>query len=180
MKRIVVASKNPVKINAALQAFELMFPDEKFESAGVAAASGVSDQPLSDEETYTGALNRLEEAKTHEPSADFWVSFEGGAEDKNGEIEAFAWVLIESKDGILGKGRSATFFLPPAVAQLMREGKELGEADDIVFGLTNSKQDNGTIGTLTGGLVTRTSYYVDAGVIALIPFKNLSLYHPKS
>ncbi len=180
MKRIVVASKNPVKINAAQQAFEAMFPEEEFESTGVSVVSGVSDQPLSDEETYTGALNRATAAKAAEPSADYWVSFEGGAEDKNGEIEAFAWVLIEDRTGLIGKGRSATFFLPPAVAELMREGKELGEADDIVFGLTNSKQNDGTIGSLTGGLVTRTSYYVDAAVLALIPFKNLSLYRPEA
>ncbi|MBU2159195.1 DUF84 family protein, partial [Patescibacteria group bacterium] len=145
----------------------------------VAAASGVSDQPFSDEETYTGASNRLEAAKTHEPSADFWVSFEGGIEEKNGEIETFAWVLVSDKNGILGKGRSVTFYLPSIMADLIREGKELGEANDIVFGSINSKQHNGASGALTGGVVTRTSYYVGAAIHALIPFKNLSLYHPK-
>ncbi|MBU1293008.1 inosine/xanthosine triphosphatase [Patescibacteria group bacterium] len=180
MKKIIVASKNPVKVRAAQEAFERMFPEEVFESEGVSAVSGVSDQPFSDEETYTGALNRIKDIRQRIPDADYWVSFEGGVEDKNNEIEAFAWVLIENKDGVVGKGRSATFFLPPAVSQLMREGMELGDADDKVFGLTNSKEINGTIGSLTGNLVTRTSYYVDAAVLALIPFKNSTLYRPET
>jgi non-canonical (house-cleaning) NTP pyrophosphatase len=48
---------------------------------------------------------------------------------------------------------------------------ELGEADDVVFGRANSKQANGSIGLLTDDTITRTSYYVDAVVMALIPFK---------
>ena len=30
MKKIIVASKNPVKINAALNGFQKMFPEETF------------------------------------------------------------------------------------------------------------------------------------------------------
>lgn len=74
------------------------------------------------------------------------------------------------------KAKTATFFLPPAIASLIHAGKELGEADDIVFGQTNSKQKNGAVGILTGDLITRTSYYVDAIILACIPFKNIELY----
>ena len=77
---------------------------------------------------------------------------------------------------MVGKGRSGTFFLPPKIAELIRQGKELGEADDIVFGRTNSKQENGAVGILTDGVVDRTKYYTEAVVLALIPFKNERLY----
>lgn len=44
--KIVVASKNPVKIKATLGGFEKMFPDVVFETEGVSVSSGVSEQPL--------------------------------------------------------------------------------------------------------------------------------------
>jgi non-canonical (house-cleaning) NTP pyrophosphatase len=48
---------------------------------------------------------------------------------------------------------------------------ELGDADDAVFGRSNSKQANGSIGLLTDDALTRTEYYVQAVIMALIPFK---------
>lgn len=153
-----------------------MFPNEQFEVKGISVPSGVSDQPMNDEETYQGALNRVENASKAYPDADFCVGIEGGIEEKNFEMEAFAWILVRAKDGIVGKGRTGTFFLPPQIVALVREGKELGIADDIVFGRTNSKQENGTVGMLTGNVVDRTAYYAQAVALALIPFKNKELY----
>lgn len=177
MKRVVVASKNPVKINAAREGFERMFPNDEFEVVGVEVASGVSDQPMSDEETKRGAMNRVENASMLEPAADYWAAFEGGAlEDESGEFCVFAWMIVKSKEGKIGKGRTSVFFLPPAVSALMREGKELAEADSIVFGRENSKHKNGIVGLLTGDVVDRTRYYTDAAIMALIPFKNDTLY----
>ena len=68
MKKIVVASKNPVKINATLDGFLRMFPDEQFEIVGVSAASEVSDQPMNDDETYRGAFNRANNAEIADPT----------------------------------------------------------------------------------------------------------------
>ena len=92
-------------------------------------------------------------------------------------MEAFAWVVIKAKGNGFGKGRTGTFFLPPQIAELIKQGKELGEADDIVFGRTNSKQENGAVGILTENVVDRTKYYTEAVVLALIPFKNKKLYN---
>jgi len=176
MKKIIVASQNPVKINAAKAAFEKMFPGEDFQFDGVSVGSGVSDQPMSDDETFEGASNRVTNAREAAPDADFWVGLEGGLEEKNGEMEAFAWMVVQSKEGVVGKGRTATLFLPNAVAELVRQGKELGEADDIVFNKTNSKQANGAVGLLTSDLVTRSDSYEMAMLLALIPFNNPDLY----
>lgn len=175
MKTIVVASKNPVKISAALKAFQLMFPHETFAAVGVAAASGVSDQPKSDTETLLGATNRVNNAATLSV-ADFWVGLEGGIEMQGPDMAAFAWIVVKDANGKMGKGKTGTFFLPQKVAELVQQGKELGEADDIVFGRSNSKQAGGACGLLTGDVVSRTSFYTDAGVLALIPFKNENLY----
>ena len=176
MKKIVVASKNPVKINATLNGFRKMFPEETFEAEDVSVPSEVSAQPKNDSEIFQGAWNRANNASEAIPGADFWVGIEGGIEEKNGEMEAFAWIIIKGKDGKFGKGRTGTFFLPTKVAELIREGKELGEADDIVFQRKNSKQENGAVGILTGNVLDRTKYYAEAVIIALIPFRNEELY----
>jgi len=114
------------------------------------------------------------------PRADFFVGIEGGIEEKNFEMEAFAWIVIKTKENEFGKGKTGTFFLPPQVAELIKQGKELGDADDMVFGKTNSKQENGAVGILTDNVIDRTKYYVDAIIFALIPFKNKALYKYKS
>lgn len=176
MKKIIIASKNPVKINATLNAFQKMFPKETFEIEGVSVPSGVSDQPKSDSETFQGAWSRADNASNEMMGADFWVGIEGGIEEKGSDMEACAWVAIKSKSGKFGKGRTGTFFLPPKIAELIKQGKELGEADDIVFGRTNSKQENGAVGILTDNVVDRTKYYTEAVVLALIPFKNEQFY----
>lgn len=176
MKRIIIASKNPVKINATLSAFKKMFPDEKFEIEGISVVSGVSEQPKNDSETFQGAWSRAKNASKQIPNADFWVGIEGGIEEKNSEMEAFAWVVVKSSDNKFGKGKTGTFFLPPKIVALIKQGKELGEAADIVFGKTNTKQEGGTVGILTDNVVDRTKYYTQAIVIALIPFKNRALY----
>jgi len=85
-------------------------------------------------------------------------------------------MVVRGKDGKIGKGRTGVFFLPKLVVDLLRQGKELGEADDIVFKRENSKQVNGAIGLLTDNIVDRAKYYQDAIVFALIPFKNKKLY----
>jgi inosine/xanthosine triphosphatase len=143
---------------------------------GVSASSGVSDQPMSEEETLLGATNRAENASKQMPDVDYWVGIEGGLSETNNGMEAFAWVVIKSRNGIIGRGRTGSFFLPDKVSDLIRKGKELGEADDIVFNRTNSKQANGSVGILTGDVLTRTTYYEPAIIFALIPFKNPELY----
>ena len=176
MKTIVVASKNPVKVNASLDGFRKMFPNEIFEVRSVSVSSGVGIQPRSDSEAFQGAWNRVNNASKEIPNADFWVGIEGGIEEKGLDMEAFAWVAVKDKNKKLGKGRTGTFFLPPKIAELIKQGKELGEADDIVFGRTNSKQENGAVGILTDNVVDRTKYYTEAVVLALIPFVNEELY----
>lgn len=175
MKRVIIASNNPVKIAAVREACSRMFPGEEFLFEGAAVSSGVTDQPRTNDETRQGALNRAAGAAAVAP-AHLHVGIEGGVEDTPGGMEAFAWVAVSASDGKVGTARSAAFLLPPRVAALIRDGKELGDADDIVFGRINSKQDNGAVGILTGNAIERRDYYRDAVIMALIPFKNPDLY----
>jgi inosine/xanthosine triphosphatase len=176
VKTIVVASQNPVKIQAVLRGFQRMFLDQEFTVQNISVPSGVSLQPRSDAETLRGAVNRATEATRQLPKADFWVGIEGGVDEtEEGEMIAFAWAAVCDLRQ-MGRGRTGTFYLPLAVADLLRLGKELGEADDIVFGRINSKQENGAVGLLTGDVIDRARLYEHAVILALIPFKNKELY----
>jgi inosine/xanthosine triphosphatase len=175
MKKIVVASRNPAKIRAVREGFEQMKIDEVFEIIGVDVPSMVSNQPFSDAETYQGALNRVRNAQKEVADADFWVGVEGGIEKKDKEMYAFAWIIILSKNK-KGESRTASFQLPHQVVDLIQQGKELGEADDIVFGKVNSKHHLGSVGILTHGEIDRAGLYMPAVCFALIPFVNPALY----
>jgi len=174
MKKIIIASKNPAKIKAVENAFSKVFPNETFDYEGISVPSGVPEQPIGEEETLKGAENRVNNAK-NEFAADFWVGLEGGVANSGTQLEAFAWMVIRSNE-MYGKGRTGSFFLPQKVAELVHSGMELGHADDVVFGQSNSKQKGGAVGLLTNNLLTRTTYYEQALILALIPFINKEHY----
>jgi len=175
MKKVVIASNNPVKIKAVKSGFKKMFPHQKFKFINLSVSSGVSKQPLSDEETFTGAKNRVHNASKKIKDADFYLGIEGGVDYVGGEMIAFAWVVVKSGNKY-GKAKTESFFLPPKIVDLIKKGKELGEANDIIFKTKNSKQKNGAIGILTGNVIDRAKYYTDAVILSLIPFKNADLY----
>lgn len=170
---VVVASQNPVKLGAVEAAFAAQFPERDIDVSGIATESGVSDQPVGDDETRTGARNRVERARERAPDADYWVGLEGGIVSVGGTLYAFAWMAVGDRRGRLGEARSATLPLPPAVRELVDGGMELGAANDRVFGTLDSKQKGGAFGLLTGGRHTRESVYAQTVLLALIP-----LTHP--
>jgi inosine/xanthosine triphosphatase len=174
MIKIIVASKNPVKINAVKEGFSA-FLNPEFELVGVSVESGVSDQPMSDAETFRGAETRVKNTQIQFPGFDFYVGVEGGIAESDLDLMAFAWIVI-SDGKKTGKARTASFFLPHEVAKLVHQGMELGHADDVVFRKNNSKQQNGAIGLLTHDAITRKSLYLPAVQMAFIPFLNPELY----
>ncbi|MGB1242279.1 MAG: GNAT family N-acetyltransferase [Chitinophagales bacterium] len=181
--KIIVASANPTKVNAALLGFQRLFPHQDFTAKGISVPSGVSDQPMNDEETFEGALNRAKNArKTSEDDAVFWVGIEGGLTyNIAGKMEAFAWIVVLSKENpsIIGKARTASFEIARPIEDLIHQGYELGHADDLVFEDDNSKQKSGATGLLTDNVMNRTLLYEMAMILALIPFKNKDLYSQK-
>jgi len=177
--RVIVASTNPVKIAAARGGLERVFPSANIHVTGISVPSGVADQPMSDEETLNGARQRMIAAQSAQPDADLWLGIEGGCADTEHGMACFAWVTVTNGTHC-GRARTGTFFLPDEVARLVRGGMELGEADDRVFGRSNSKQADGSVGLLTRGVIDRTAYYAHAVVLALMPFLHPDLTFPDS
>ncbi|ENM5748691.1 inosine/xanthosine triphosphatase [Vibrio mimicus] len=171
MRKIIIASQNPAKVNAVRSAFSTVFPEQEWDFIGVSVASDVADQPMSDAETKLGALNRVRNAKQQYPNADYYVGLEAGIEDN----KTFAWMIIESANQ-RGESRSACLMLPPLVLERLQQAKELGDVMDEVFGTDNIKQKGGAIGLLTQHHLTRSTVYHQALILALIPFINPEHY----
>ena len=168
---VLVGSKNPTKTNAVFSAFKEVFK-VPIEVVGLSVSSGVPDQPMSCAETKKGAKNRVKQLKKN--NADFYVGIEGGCSYVGKNLFAFAWVVVMSEKKT-GYGKTSLFQLPKEIQNLIEQGVELGEADDFVFNRKNSKQKDGAVGILTGGLVDRSKYYKEAVIMSLIPFINKKL-----
>jgi inosine/xanthosine triphosphatase len=182
--KIAVGSKNPIKLSASLNGTRRAWVDKQIEGVGFDVPSGVSDQPMGNEETKLGAGNRARAAydayKDSQPDGakpDYAVGLEGGVMlSPAGELECFAWIAVYDGEKT-GYARTGSFVLPPRIRDLVvKEGMELGHADDLVFGATNSKQSAGAVGFLTRGVVDRAQYYEHAVVLAYIPFQWPDLY----
>lgn len=154
---IAVGSTNPVKVAAVRAVLGPMAPQARIE--GVAAASGVADQPWGDDETIRGALARAHAARTA-LDADLGVGLEGGVvEQADGSVRTCAWAAVVDARGIESVGGSLAMPLPPSVAQLLREGMELGHAMDRMAETQGTKHGVGAVGLLTNGLVDRQRAY---------------------
>jgi inosine/xanthosine triphosphatase len=171
---VIVASKNPVKIQATTQGCRTFFPDLDWTVTGVSVPSGVSDQPMSDQETLQGALNRANTAMEQYPDATLWVGVEGGCAIEHERMWVFAWVVIRSKTKI-EQAKTSAFCLPHNIAQLVEDGEELGIATDIAFGKHNTKHSQGVVGMLSNGHIDRTEYYIQPMILALMGFTQAEL-----
>jgi inosine/xanthosine triphosphatase len=167
--KVIVASRNPVKLGAVEDAFAVVLPRATIDYQALEVPSGVAEQPRSDEETRRGARNRLRAARRARPVADYWVGLEGGLEHLDERWLASAWMAIENVHGRVGEARTPTLPLPPSVQALLDRGLELGEANDRVFATRNSKQAGGAFGLLTSGRLTRRAVYAQTLELALLP-----------
>ena len=190
---IVVGSSNPCKINAVARALRAAYAGRDFEVVGVDVQSGVSSQPWGDIETRRGACHRAAAAAAEWSARTgrkplFSLGIEGGCVEEvietpdlntapitwtvSEQLTCFAFVaILEPSSARWGCARTSAFGLPRAVSNLVRGGMELGDADAVVFERDpGAKTRDGTVGLLTSGLVSRTSYYEQATVLALIPF----------
>lgn len=171
MMKVVVASENPVKIKAVEEAF-LSFFRVQVDILAIDVPSGVKEQPLTDKETFEGASNRVKNSRNIFPEADYWVGIEGGVDLFDSDYyHAFGWVYIMSKEKV-SFSRSSTFPLTIQITEMIKQGKELGDITDELFGLKESKKKGGIIGVLTNGVVDRKELYVQPVQFALIPFLN--------
>ena len=165
--QIVIGSTNPVKFSASRRVLGALYPDAVFQKLDV--PSGVSDQPWGDRETQQGAYNRAR-AALKASSANLAVGLEGGVLETPYGLFTSAWCVLLNDEGRIGIGGNACTQLPDEVIAYLKQGMELGHAMDALSGLQNTKHQDGAIGLLTNGLLTRQSAYENIIKMALSPF----------
>ena len=173
--KVVVGSKNPVKVNATRVALkQVLGTGDDIVVVGVDAPSLVADQPMTEAETRLGAVNRVK-ACLAEYKANWYVAIEGGVDKFTDGPATFAYVAICNGEH-WSVGRSANLPLPEMVYASLTAGEELGDVMDKLFDTHNIKQKGGAIGLLTNHLATRQSVYELAIILTMAKFNFLPLY----
>ena len=168
VKLVAVGSTNGVKVEAVRAVLARAGVDARVESAAV--ASDVPAQPHGDEQTIQGARTRAERARAA-AGADLGVGIEGGVvELPDGALRTCAWAVVVDRTGRTGTGGSLAMPLPPAIATMIAEGLELGDAMDRHTGGKDTKYGAGASGVFTAGLVNRQAAYESLVTYALAPW----------
>lgn len=174
--RVAVGSQNRAKLAAVESVFGNKFNSVTVE--GFEVESGVSDQPVDDTESITGATNRAQTALANMATADYGVGLEGNVATVAGRMFLHGWVAIVNREGVVGLGHSGGLELPASIQERIDNGEELGP----VFQTIMSDDDNeirhtlGTNGVLSDGLYTRVDEFEDAVHCALAKFVKPELY----
>lgn len=165
---VSVGSQRKSKQNAVRKAFAHYYPD--FDIVGVACDSGVSDQPLTDEETIRGAINRANRALT---KGDIGVGIEAGLKQVPNAITGYlntTWCAITDKEGFLTIGSSPDFEYPGKIAEDALAGIEVSKSAAELYGMDETElKESGVISKLTRGVMSREDYSYYAVLMALIP-----------
>lgn len=171
--KVAVGSRNPVKLAAVRNIVARLWPDAQVEAVDV--PSGVAAQPRSDEEAIRGARHRAVAALA-QTDADLGVGLEGSVVDTPHGMFLEGWAVVRDRAGREGIASGGRILLPERIARAVRVGGEVGPVSDAVTGERNIKQKQGTVGYLTGGLVTRTAAHEKMVAYALAPFLHPELY----
>lgn len=164
---VKVGSSNPVKIQAALQAFQAFY--SKVSIYGESTESGVSDQPMSAAETSLGAINR---AQACAQDSDYSVGIEGGiCSVEVSEQKLFfeqTWAAVhQTKSGIYHVAAGPSFPVAPHVVELLQEGYNLSDAMAKEYGTTDLGLGQGYNGWLSDNHYDRTESSKIAVLLAL-------------
>lgn len=171
MIKIIVGSKNKVKVEAVTEIVHDYPHLTNAEVEGMNTESGVSSQPKSLEETIRGAMNR---AKSAFLNCDYSIGLESGLMEvpytKGGYMDLCVCAIYDGKEFHIGTS-SAWEFPDKNVTHLMiNEGLDMSQAINKV-GMTKNPligSEEGAIGILTKGRIDRKEYTKQALRTALI------------
>lgn len=153
---IAIGTKNPVKIQAVKSAFEQAQLDADFTSYDV--PSEVSAQPISDEETRLGAVNRARHAQLKD-HAEVGIGLEGGVKWIEGTLYLCNWGALVTAEDTTFTAMGAGLPLPEEIAKGIEAGSELGPLMDHFTSRTGIRHAEGAIGVFTNNLITRQSMF---------------------
>ncbi len=172
--KVVVGSKNPVKLNATRNVLKKIYNDLEIKPSEV--DSEVPDQPFGLDETINGAINRAKNAFTD--WADLSVGIESGLMETPNTITGYIdlqWCAIFDGDRVT-IGVSSGFEYPPMVINEVLNGFEVGDIMDKITGVENLGQKKGAVSRLSEDMLDRTENTEQCVLTAMIPRMNEEMY----
>ncbi len=152
---IAVGTKNPAKVNAVKETLLR----ERGTIVSVEVESNVANQPLSEVETMTGALNRAR-ASLAVTDAVLGFGLEGGVVETETGMMLCNWGALCHENGGEWIASGAKIPVPVHVAERLRAGEELGAIMEGISGDEKIRKTAGAIGWYTAGWVNRKEMFI--------------------
>ena len=170
--KVLIATKNPGKIEGAKRAFSKYFDDCEIE--GIAVPSDVSDQPVN-QDIYNGAKNRVKNLKAYacenDIEADYYLAIESGINNLFGDWIITNVAIIEGNN-IESMGTSPSFPVPKHyVEEIIKT--DLSKLMNRIFDEDKERGNKGGgIQLLTHNQISRIDLTESAFIMALTKFIN--------
>lgn len=139
---------------------------EEMEVETVTAESGVEDQPLTEEKTVKGAINRMNDC-FNQRRGDIFIGLEGGLCEIGSRYYIVAAAAITNGEGVY-VGVSSKLELPCEVSQAVAEGKNFG---DEIRAYADKNKDR-KMKYILESLITRKDAFYEAIRNAYLAFDN--------
>ena len=169
--RFKVGSANKAKVAAVSETLKDYPHLAEALVEGIKTDSGVSDQPLTLDETITGARNRAQNAFV---DCEYSVGLESGlmavAQSKSGYLDVCVAVIYDGSEFHLGISSAWEFKDRNIIDSMVNEGLDMSQAI-LKAGITQNEQigsEEGAIGIVTKGRIDRKAYTKQALQMALI------------
>lgn len=173
--KIAIGTKSPPKVSAIEEAATncKYFKKEKIEVTGKKVDSGISDMPLSLDETIHGAHTRAKNIKEKIKNADLYIGMEWWVTIIRGIAYLFWVVYIIDKTGKEHFGISPMMQVPEEFRRRIYENKE--ELGPVLTEITWEKwasKKGGAFAHRSDDMVTRKDQFILAFTTAICPFYN--------
>ena len=170
--KILIATKNPGKIEGAKRAFSNYFDNIIVE--GVPVPSDVSEEPVNDE-LYNGSNNRVQNlkkyAKENNIDAEYFIALASVITNQLGKWLIVNIATIEDRHGKKSIGSSSGFPVPDRYVDEIIS-TDLGKVMDRIFNEEDLRSKQGGVSLLTKGVISRYDLTEQAFVMALTQFIN--------
>lgn len=151
--KLYVGSINRVKVSAVVEALD----DFDLNIIPFEATSEVGPQPIGDEQTLQGAINRAKSL----PTNGLRIGLEAGVTLLNNQLFLVNFGALIDEDGELYVAGGTRIPLPEHIKKLILEDKlELADAMEQTYKVEGIKHQNGAIGFFTNDLVKRKEIFI--------------------
>lgn len=151
--KLYVGSINRVKVSAVVEALD----DFDLNIIPFEATSEVGPQPIGDEQTLQGAINRAKSL----PTNGLRIGLEAGVTLLNNQLFLVNFGALIDEDGELYVAGGTRIPLPEHIKKLVLEDKlELADAMEQTYKVEGIKHQNGAIGYFTNDLVKRKEIFI--------------------